>query len=71
MILYTLPGCPASDKARRALTERGVGFEERRVNENPEWWKEALQYAFHVPVIIWGEGDIEIGWEDEQGWEIA
>ncbi|HXG37082.1 MAG TPA: glutaredoxin family protein [Dehalococcoidia bacterium] len=67
VIVYTLKECPTCDKARRALTERGVEFEERRVDDNPRWWDEALQYSFSVPVIIWGENDIEIGWEGEHG----
>lgn len=66
-IVYTLGNCPTCDKARAALTERGVEFEERRVDESEEWWEEALKYGFTVPVIIWGEGDVEIGWEGEHG----
>jgi len=68
VIIYTLSrGCPTSDKARRALAERGIDFEERQVDEDPKFWDEALNYAFTVPVIIWGEDDIEIGWEGEHG----
>ncbi len=67
VIMYTLRNCPTCDQARDGLTERGIEFEERRVDENEEWWEEALNYAFTVPVIIWGEGDVEIGWEGEHG----
>ncbi len=67
VILYTLRGCATSDKARRALIEQGVDFEERLVDENPQWWEEATQYSFSVPVIVWGEGDVEIGWQGEHG----
>ncbi|HLA19728.1 MAG TPA: glutaredoxin domain-containing protein [Dehalococcoidia bacterium] len=67
VIMYTLRNCPTCDKARAALTERGVEFEERRVDESEQWWEEALKYAFTVPVIIWGETDVEIGWEGEHG----
>ena len=67
VIIYTLRNCPTCDKARTALRERGVEFEERRVDEKPEWWDEALNYAFTVPVTIWGDGDVEIGWEGEHG----
>lgn len=67
VIMYTLRNCPTCDKARDALVQRGVEFEERRVDENEEWWEEALKYAFSVPVIVWGEGDVEIGWEGEHG----
>jgi glutaredoxin len=67
VIVYTLTNCPTSEKAVAALKERGVDFEERRVDENRQWWEEALQYAVTVPIIIWGEGDVEIGWEGEHG----
>ena len=67
VIMYTLRNCPTCDKARAALSERGVEYEERRVDDSEEWWEEALKYAFTVPVIIWGEGDVEIGGEGEHG----
>ncbi len=67
VIIYTLANCPTSQKALAALQERGIDFEERRVDENPQWWEEALQYAVTVPIIVWGEGDVEVGWEGEHG----
>jgi glutaredoxin len=67
VIVYTLRNCEVSEKAVAALTERGVDFEERRVDENADWWEEALNYSLAVPVIIWGEGDVELGWEGEHG----
>ena len=67
VIMYTRRNCPTCDKARPALSARRVEYEERRVDDNEEWWEEALKYAFTVPVIIWGEGDVEIGWEGEHG----
>ncbi len=67
IIMYTLGNCPTCDRARAALTKRGIEFDERRVDENEEWWEEATKYAFTVPIIIWGEGDVEIGWEGEHG----
>jgi glutaredoxin len=67
VIMYTLGNCPTCDRARAGLAKRGVEFEERRVDENEEWWEQALKYAFTVPIIIWDEGDVEIGWEGEHG----
>lgn len=67
MIVYTLRNCPTCDKARTALKARGIEFEERRVDENADWWDEALNYAFTVPIILWDDGDVEIGWEGEHG----
>ncbi|MCH7512266.1 MAG: glutaredoxin family protein, partial [Chloroflexi bacterium] len=34
VIMYTLRNCPTCDKARAALSERGVEYEERRVDDN-------------------------------------
>jgi glutaredoxin len=65
--MYTLRNCPTCDKARDALNERGIEFEERSVDENEDWWEEALNYAFTVPVILWENGDVEVGWEGEHG----
>ena len=67
MIIYTLRNCPSCDKARTALQERAIEYEERRVDENAEWWDEALNYGITVPVILWDNGDVEIGWEGEHG----
>ena len=67
VIVYSLRNCPTSDKAKAALTERGVSFEERRVDDEVQWWEEALKYSLTVPVIIWENGDVEIGWEGEHG----
>lgn len=67
VIVYTLRNCAVSDKAVSALRGRGVEFEERRVDQNADWWEEALKYSMAVPVILWENGEVEIGWEGEHG----
>lgn len=67
VIVYTLRNCEVSDKAVKGLRERGVEFEERRVDENADWWEEALNLALAVPIIIWDNGRVELGWEGEHG----
>jgi glutaredoxin len=67
VIVYTLKNCDISEKAVRDLRERGVDIEERRVDENVTWWDEALNYSMTVPVILWDDGDVEIGWAGEHG----
>lgn len=67
VIVYTLRNCPTCDKARTALNERGVAFEERGVDDNAQWWEEVQEYALTVPVIIWEDGDVQVGWEGEHG----
>lgn len=67
VIIYTLRNCEVSDKAVVALRERGIDFEERRVDDNVDWWEEALTHAMAVPIIIWDDGRVEVGWEGEHG----
>jgi glutaredoxin len=67
VIVYTLKNCPTSEKAMTSLRERGVDLEERRVDLNADWWNEALNYSMTVPVILWDNGEVEIGWDGEHG----
>ncbi len=67
VIVYTLKNCATSEKAMAALHERGVDIEERRVDLNADWWNEALNYSMTVPVILWDNGEVEIGWDGEHG----
>ena len=67
VVVYTLRNCDVSEKAVVALRERGVELEERRVDQNADWWEEALKYSMSVPVILWDNGDVEIGWNGEHG----
>ncbi len=67
VIVYTLKNCATSEKAMTALRERGVDLEERRVDLNADWWNEALNYSMTVPVILWDNGEVEIGWDGEHG----
>lgn len=71
VIMYTLRNCPTCTVARAALAERGVEYEERQVDLNEEWWDEALKYGFTVPIILWSENDVQIGWEGDHGCEIT
>jgi glutaredoxin len=65
-ILYTLRDCPTCAKAKRGLSQRGVQFEERMVDDNPAWWKEAVALAATVPIFV-SEGRVEVGWQGEVG----
>jgi len=65
-ILYTLRGCPTCEKAKRGLSQRGVQFEERMVDDNPAWWKEAVALAATVPILV-SDGRVEVGWQGEVG----
>jgi glutaredoxin len=66
IILYTLPECDVSDRARDELTAEGIDFEERNVMKERAWFDEALSYSIFVPIVIRGE-QVEIGWKGAVG----
>ena len=66
IILYTLPECDVSDRARDELTAEGIDFEERNVMKNKAWFDEALSYSIFVPIILRGK-DVKIGWKGAVG----
>jgi glutaredoxin len=65
-VLYTLRNCPTCDKARSGLTERGVDFEERMVDDSPAWYEEATRLSATVPIIVTGDR-VEVGWDGDSG----
>lgn len=67
VILYTADGCGTSERAKRDLIAQGFEVEERRVNARQEWLDEALEYSATVPIIIWPDKRVEIGWKGEMG----
>ena len=66
LIMYTLKTCPTCDQARNDLAADGVDFEERIIDDNPEWFDEAALLGMTVPIIVRGES-VEIGWKGESG----
>ena len=68
--VYTLTTCPACESLRSAWKERGISFEERPVDKSQIWLDEALQFGGEVPIVVYPDGKVEIGFEDEIGWAI-
>ena len=66
IILYTLPECDVSDRARAELKADGIDFEERNVMKEKAWFDEALAISIFVPIII-RDGAVEIGWKGAVG----
>ena len=66
-IVYTLPHCPACDKLRETWANKGIAYEERRINESQETLEEALSYGSVVPIIVYPDGRVEEGFEGEHG----
>ncbi len=61
-IIYTVSTCPASLKLKKDWKEQGKEFEERQVDTSQTWLDEALKYADMVPIIVYGDGRVEVGY---------
>lgn len=66
-VVYTLTVCPACDKLRLTWGRRGIVYEERRVDQSQETLDEALLYGDSVPIIVFPDGRVEIGFEGSVG----
>ncbi len=69
VIMYSLATCPTCVKARKVLKQRGVVFEDRIVDDRPDWAMEVVRLTNQntVPIILWGDGRVEIGIDGERG----
>lgn len=69
LILYTLSSCPTCDRARDALHKRDAAFEERVIDDREDWQDEVIRLTnqYTVPVLIYPDGTIEVGFEGETG----
>lgn len=66
-IVYTLTVCPACDKLRDAWGSRNVAYDERHVDQSQDTLDEALLYGDTVPIIVYPDGRVEVGYEGETG----
>ncbi len=67
VIVYTLSNCSASALLREDWTKEGKDFEERQVDKNQQWLDEAVKYGDAVPIIVYPDGKIEIGYKNMVG----
>ncbi len=65
--VYTLTVCPACDKLRSAWSEQNIEYQEFRIDQSQETLDEALMYGDTVPIIVYPDGRVEIGFEGEVG----
>jgi glutaredoxin 3 len=66
VIIYTKPGCPYCAKAREHYTSKGIKFDDRNAQDNPEYRREMLLASRGdptVPVIVENGVLKQIGWE--------
>lgn len=66
-VVYTLTVCPACDALREAWRRQGIAYEERRVDQSQETLDRALEYADTVPIILYPDGRVVIGFEGQTG----
>lgn len=66
-VVYTLTVCPACDALRASWKKQGIEYEERRVDQAQETLDDALWYADTVPIIIFPDGKVEVGFEGMTG----
>lgn len=69
VIMYTLATCPTCVKARRLFKQRAIEFEDRVVDDRPDWAMDVVRRTNQstVPVIVWTDGRVEIGIDGERG----
>ena len=66
-VVYTLTACPACDKLRRSWRRQGIKYRELRVDQSQDVLDEALLYGDQVPIIVYPDGRVEIGFEGARG----
>ena len=64
---YTLTVCPACDALRAAWKRDGIEYQEIRVDQNQDALDAALDYADTVPIVIYPDGRVEVGFEGMTG----
>lgn len=66
-VVFTLTVCPTCDRLREDWARRGIRYEERRVDQSQETLDEALMYGDTVPIVVYADGRVEVGFEGEVG----
>ncbi len=66
-VVYTLTVCPACDALRASWKKQGNESQEIRVDQNQDELDTALDYADTVPIIIYPDGRLEVGFEGMTG----
>ncbi len=61
-LIYTVSTCPASLKLKKDWISQGLDYEERQVDKSQAWLDEALHYGDTVPIVVYGDGRVEVGY---------
>ena len=63
-IVYTLRTCNACRQLREDWSNDNIPFEERQVDDNQEWLDEARKLGDQVPIIVYPDGRVEVGYKN-------
>ena len=63
-IVYTLTTCPACVVMKEDWNKQGIEFEERQVDESQSWLDEARTYGDVVPIVVYPDGKVTMGYKD-------
>ena len=66
-LVYTLTTCPACMKLKADWSKQGIVFEERAVDQDQIWLDEALKYGDMVPIIVYPDRRVEVGYANMIG----
>lgn len=66
-IIYTLKTCPTCIKLKKDWLAQGKDFEERPVDDNQTWLDEAVKYGDTVPMVVYEDGRVEVGYANMMG----
>jgi glutaredoxin-related protein len=61
--VYTVSTCPACLKLKQDWKRRHLAFEERQVDKSQAWLDEALKYGDSVPIVVYEDGKVEVGYK--------
>ena len=62
-IVYTVSTCPACLRLKEDWRAQGIEFEDRPVDNSQKWMDEAVRHGDMVPVIVFGDGRVEVGYK--------
>ncbi len=66
-IVFTLLGCPSCERLKSDWTREGIAFDERDVKRDRSTMNEALKYGHSVPVVLFPDGRVEVGYKNMIG----
>jgi glutaredoxin len=66
-IVYTVSTCPACLKLKSDWRQQGIKFEERPTDQEQKWLDEALKYGESVPIVVYPEGRVTVGYQNMIG----